>query len=1411
MKLKILSRRICAILMTAVLGMSPVTVYAETTDMQEHVLQGNNCIKVSVPASIDLSLNDDGDKFTGSGSVSVAYTDNENKVDTFRMIVDNGVTYTDSEGNSIKGNVTFGETGGVSWSVDEVKAQVAKAISVEADIPSVGGTFEGSIEYKIKVIEDDLFLDDEYYGTEKYFTYEMVNGGRAVNIIGLTGMGISWVGSSVNYIEGYDSPCVDKYTKDAGDLIVPSKFMIDGVLYDVKSVYGVGEHSNQITNAVVLDGGIKELVGSFEDCTNLQSVTLPDNLCYLGDNCFSNCSSLSSVVIPNGVTCVGRECFYGCANLEQLDIPNSVTGLGVGCFALSGLVELAIPESVESMMIGVTDEEYYGTFYNCKQLKKVSIPSTVTEIGKECFSQCSSLVDVQLPDNLEYLPYGCFMECTSLQALKVPDTMTRIEGYCFRGCSALQSFEIPDTVTRMDAGCFYNCSSLSEIVIPQGVSSLGNEYGLGAFENCTSLRKVALPDTMNELGFASFRSCTSLEEINFPKSLTTIDGCAFSRCSSLSDININGTDCTLSSNCFEFCSSLKNVVVSEGIISLGLECFQYCESLTNVSLAESVSFLDSHCFFNCGKLENINLSNVKELGSRCFSGCNNLLSCDLYNVTEIPYGCFEYCLNLRSVYCPNVVVVYKDAFSMHNFYNEYISSIELPKCKVIKENAFWSFKNLTSISIPAVETIEQWAFVNTNKLREIDLPLSVSSIGYEAFTSVRVVNYAGSETDRSFIDMSADNSLLESSVTWNYGKETADINWQDCYTWELDTDNNVAICKTVLKCGNHMEVPETVVFDENRYTVVELGNNLFENQTYLEAIVLPDTISKIGESCFKGTSLSEFTFPESLTHIGSGCFSDTQLVNVVIPDNVTFVGDGIFYNCLYLESVSFSNNITEIGEAVCSGCKALRSVTLPSNLNSLGVAVSDAYFWNRGAFYNCWELTEVAFPESLTIIGASAFYGCSKLVNVYLPDNVKEIGSSVFSGCSGLESIHLPSSLENIPTWMFYGCSSLSSVDGFSHVRKIGDHAFRDCSFTNCDFSNIDEIGEKAFWNSAITEFVASEKLKRIGDEAFIHCVGLEYVDLSRYSGYMYGTFHDCSNLKTVKLSQELIDLYSFEGCNGIQDVYCNYTYAYRKEMITNDTIPLYATWHYGDIDVPLYRYFNWTSNTVCNGLKYDIANDKFEIPYAYTSDSGTPYSLTGFGADAFKGELRITNLDMPDSVKSIASGAFADCTNITEVHIPGTMEYIYDNAFSGCSAIQTVYYDGTKEQFDNSTLKAAWCEGNDALKNADWVFTDGAGSFSLRESETDLAEEEEVAETEESTAENGTEVQAAEAVSEEYESESSETEESSDEEAENGEEVSEVIIEEGGEDIPEESETEIPAVQIEAEVKDEDEEKSST
>jgi hypothetical protein len=167
---------------------------------------------------------------------------------------------------------------------------------------------------------------------------------------------------------------------------------------------------------------------------------IPEGMTEIPFHAFINCEDLTTVVIPDSVTCIVNGAFFGCSSLTEIVIPNSVTSIGDGAFAYcSSLKNIVIPNSVTR--IG------YNAFDFCTSLTNIVIPNGVTSIGDRAFccapgrklvirnirklvtenepttvKNASSLTSVTLPESLTELGKDVFLGCEKLETIYVPTT-----------------------------------------------------------------------------------------------------------------------------------------------------------------------------------------------------------------------------------------------------------------------------------------------------------------------------------------------------------------------------------------------------------------------------------------------------------------------------------------------------------------------------------------------------------------------------------------------------------------------------------------------------------------------------------------------------------------------------------------------------------------------------------------------------------------------------------------------------------------------------------------------------------------------------------------------------------------------------------------------------------------------------
>jgi len=332
--------------------------------------------------------------------------------------------------------------------------------------------------------------------------------------------------------------------------------------------------------------------GAFAD-TDITDITIPETVELIGSNAFRKSRRLTRLVIPEGVTEICGEALYGCENITSITIPASVTVIYEGVFSGNErLTDIKVDpgnpnyrgeggilytniEDIYVDGIHYTDDKEKTILHSYPSAKdSVTIPSSVTSIGRGAFQFCTSLTSITIPASVTAIVDNAFLFCINLTSVTIAEGVKIIFRSAFAYCTSLTSIEIPASVIQVDNGVFIGCTNLTSITVAPGNSYLTSEDGMllsnsnpsylalyaypsakgnvtnlltdlksidnSVFENNTNITGITIPNGLEYIGIWAFAGCTSITSITIPTSVTYISGYAFEGWTASQTINIQG-------------------------------------------------------------------------------------------------------------------------------------------------------------------------------------------------------------------------------------------------------------------------------------------------------------------------------------------------------------------------------------------------------------------------------------------------------------------------------------------------------------------------------------------------------------------------------------------------------------------------------------------------------------------------------------------------------------------------------------------------------------------------------------------------------------------------------------------------------------------------------------------------------
>ena len=942
--------------------------------------------------------------------------------------------------------------------------------------------------------------------------------------------------------------------------------------------------------------------------------------------------------------------------------------------------------------------------------KIVSVPVSSVEAGS--FANCTRLTSVEFPNSSTFfhIRANAFDGCSNLVNVTMHEGLASIGEQAFASCIEIKNVEVPKSLVSMGMGTFWGCYNITNMVLPfvgvsRGSGVSGSPFGLifskknttagdaydggisitqvlgrasytyympsqlrsvtitddielkHAFMNCSMIKEINLANTITNIGDKSFENCTGLSQIKIPSSAVAVRG--FNGCTGLRSVHTDDLAAWSSAdfdsgplvyahNLYYKGELVQNLVIPDGVVNIGTFAFKDCTSIHSVTLPNSLKSIGYGAFESC-----VNLSGEVKIPD---------------SVTSVNNRAFAKCTRLNRVDCGNGVKNLGE--------NYYYGGGEV----------FDGCVNLSTVVLPnSISVLAKESLANCG-IEEIFIPDSVIQLGGQSRGWVYPF-YGCSRLRRVRLPQSA------------------------------------------------CDIPLKTLFPDSPITSVEvssqvkmLKSGIFTECSTLKDVTIPSSVTNISTTAFDGCS-GLLTISVAAEN---PCFSsknglllskDERNVvhgvngDVIIPNGVATIGYHAFHSCSGLTSVTIPSSVTHIEQSAFIGCDGLSAVY-----------ISDLAAWCRTKFYsesnplvyahnlylNGTLLTKLDIPDSIDVIGDYTFYGCRCLTSVTIPDSVTSIGQYALSGCNGLENLFFLGDAPSYYNNTFSGVGTVYvrrdstgwgvSIPGWwqgMKIRYIGEPYLEINS--NGTLTDVDLNGA--------TEVVIPDTVTRIKDTAFLSCSNLTTVTIgANVRSIETDAFVGCSEIRSVTIPQAVC---SSRMSTVFPSAYQSITNVAISEGVTTLEYRLF----YGCTNLvsvaipPSVRHVGGDAFLGCNKLVGVFISDlaawcgiEFAMDSIYSSNNAA--NPLSYAHNLYLNGVPVSDLVIPNGVKSVGDMAFYNCTNILSATISDGVTSIGERAFSYCSSLTRVTISDSVKNIgqyafflcDNLegvyiTDLAAWCD----------------------------------------------------------------------------------------------------------------------
>ena len=511
-----------------------------------------------------------------------------------------------------------------------------------------------------------------------------------------------------------------------------------------------------------------------------------------------------------------------------------------------------------------------------------------------------------------------------------------------------------------------------------------------------------------------------------------------------------------------------------------------------------------------------------------------------------------------------------------------------------------------------------------------------------------------------------------------------------------------------------------------------------------EDYVSPDEKVIISEN-FK-YKISEGT-AELLKYMGSEV--EVNVPSTVEGYPVKVIATSAFKECHTIEVLTLSEGIMTMQQESIFSCISLRQLNLPSSLKvSFENGEGDIITGLTNMPMHCPNLKEinvsegnedlvikdgVLFDKEMTVL---LYYPQGKMDKEYwIPEGVFTIGNSAFEGNNYLQKIVMPDTISYIGYWAFCGDGLLREMNISENCKFMGQYALNGTKIEVLEIpANLEWIHLYEFNMSNLKAWIVDENNKNYSSKDGVLYDKNQLTMLSfpmakegsfeipdSVTHIESGAIPVCNLSKITVPSSVTVGIKNFQEVNEELVIYGyedspiqSYTETHELTFVSLGKMDIYEiasgicgdnmTWSLtsdGELKIsgngimewdpndgpwswapPWYEYGNRITYLNVEGGVENIAENAFNGCGEMISEINLPNSVKSIGNAAFTHCDSLIDLILPEGVEEIGNSTFYYCESLKNIYLPASLKQIGDCVFEGCYNLENISINADNEHY---------------------------------------------------------------------------------------------------------------------------------